>query len=123
MITLSSCDPPHQQKSTPSFESSCIKIDETIVDTQGTTNMDDFYSKIVFVQERISETIDDERFQNGSLNDKLQLIELVLSELIEQGYITNYKTNLEQRIPCITLFYNGGGTSTVLLEDFPADEN
>lgn len=100
-----------------------ISSDETTIDIQETTNMDDFSSIIICVQERVSEIIDDDCFQNSSLNDKVQLVEHVLNELIEQGYITDYEINLEQRIPYITLFYDGCGTSTIFLEDFPEYEN
>lgn len=120
ILALSSCENPHQKEPTTSFESSS---DATTIDIQETTNMDDFSSKIIYVQERVSEIIDDDCFQNSCLNDKVQLVEPVLNELIEQGYITDYEINLEQRIPYITLFYDGGGTSTIFLEAFPEYEN
>lgn len=123
VITLSSCESPHQQESTTSFESSCVESGETIIDTQEPTSIDDLSSKIICVQERVSKIIDEDCFQNSSLNDKVQLVEPVLNDLIEQGYITDYQIKLEQQIPSITLFYDGGATSTILLEDFPDDAN
>ena len=120
ILALSSCENPHQHEPTSSFESSS---DETNFEIQETTSMDDFSSKFIYVQERVSEIIDDDCFQNSSLNDKVQLVEPVLNELIEQEYITDYEIILEQRIPYIKLFYDGYGTGTIFLEDFPEHEN
>lgn len=123
VITLSSCESPHQQESTTSFESSYVKSVETSIDTKEATNMNDYILKMEHVQEQLSKVTNDVCFQDADLNEKVQLIEPILIELTEQEYITDYEIDLQQRMPCITLFYDVGGTCVVFLDDFPDYEN
>ncbi|MBE6869780.1 MAG: hypothetical protein E7494_13660 [Ruminococcus albus] len=103
---------------------SIIEIDtssnwDSISSSDGASSLDSVSSNTIKIVSRsISEVTSSEEYKKASLDEKVDLIEPVLKELSENGYISDYEYSLDSPHPSVALHYsNGIGTVFIILEE------
>lgn len=79
--------------------------------------------EISYIREQLNTVIKSKEYKDGSIDIRVELLQPVLEQLSNEGYIVGYKYNLEGSSPNIYIEYANGGGGAIILKELSPEQN